>query len=186
MEAKAVELDPLLAVNYANLAMAYYMGKDYDNAISISNTGLSLNLQSFIAAANWPPLVWSYLKLKQVDKAEEIVKKISRNDPLYIELATDIAIARGEKALALTNVQKMKDHLHARLAEFYLQLEMWEKAADEIEKAYASREAGLVYYSKITIPEDYANHPALKKAFDKPELKKLFELRRKNIGVQNN
>jgi len=186
MESKAVELDPLLAVNYANLAMAYYLGKDYDNAISISNTGLSLNLQSFIAAANWPPLVWSYLKLKQVDKAEEIVKKISRNDPLYIELATDIAIARGEKALALTNVQKMKDHLHARLAEFYLQLEMWEKAADEIEKAYASREAGLVYYSKITIPEDYADHPALKKAFDKPELKKLFELRRKNIGVQNN
>ena len=28
--------------------------------------------------------------------------------------------------------------------------------------------------------------PALRKAFDKPELKKLFELRRKNIGVQNN
>jgi hypothetical protein len=41
---------------------------------------------------------------------------------------------------------------------------------------------GLVYYSKITIPEDYADHPALRKAFDKPELKKLFELRRKNIG----
>ena len=26
MESKAVELDPLLAVNYANLAMAYYIG----------------------------------------------------------------------------------------------------------------------------------------------------------------
>jgi hypothetical protein len=76
----------------------------------------------------------------------------------------------------------MKNHLHARLAEFYLQLQMWEKAAEEIEKSYASREVGLVYYSKITIPEDYADHPALRKAFDKPELKKLFELRRKNIG----
>lgn len=186
MESKAVELDPLLAVNYANLAMAYYMAKDYDNAIRISNTGLSMSLQSFIAAANWPPLVWSYLATKQFEKAEEIVKKIPQNDPLYLELATDVAIAKGENALALANLQKMKDYTHSRLAEDYLELKMWEKAADEIEKAYASREVRLVYYTKITLPEDYADHPALKKAFDKPELKKLFELRRKNIGSQNN
>ena len=67
-----------------------------------------------------------------------------------------------------------------------LQLEMWEKAAQEIEKAYASCEVGLVFYSRIILPDEYPDHPALKKAFDKPELKKLFELRRKNIGVQNN
>lgn len=186
MESKAVELDPLLAVNYANLAMAYYMAKDYDNAIRISNTGIAMNLQSFIAAANWPPLVWSYLAAKQFDKAEEIVKKIPESDPLHLELSTDIAIARGENILAIGNLQKMQNRLHARLATAYLELKMWEKAAGEIEKAYTAREVGLVYYSKMTIPEDYADHPALKKAFDKPELKKLFELRRKNIGVQNN
>jgi len=62
-----------------------------------------------------------------------------------------------------------------------LELGMWEKAAVEIEKAYASREVRLVYYTKITVPEDYADIPALRKAFDKPELKKLFELRRKNL-----
>ena len=185
MESKAVELDPLLAVNYANLAMAYYMAKDYENAIRISNTGISMNLQSFISTANWPPLVWSYLKTNQVDKAEEIVKKIPENDPIHLELATDIAIAKGENDLALGYLQKMKDHLHLRFAENYLQLKMWEKAAKEIEKAYAARKVVLVYYSRITVPEDYGDHPALKKAFDKPELKKLFELRRKNIGVQN-
>jgi len=184
MESKAVELDPLLAVNYANLAMAYYMAKDYDNAISISNTGLSMNLQSFIAAANWPPLVWSYLQTKQFDKAGEIVKKIPENDPLYLELSTNIAIAKGEKALALANLQKMKNYTHSRLAEDYLELKMWEKAAEEIEKAYASREVRLVYYTRITMPEDYADHPALKKAFDKPELKKLFAIRRQNLKSQ--
>ncbi|HEU5165578.1 MAG TPA: adenylate/guanylate cyclase domain-containing protein [Chitinophagaceae bacterium] len=184
MESKAVELDPLLAVNYANLAMAYYMAKDYENAIRISNTGISMNLQSFISTANWPPLVWSYLETNQVDKAEEIVKKIPENDPLYMDLSTDIAIAKGENDLALGYLQKMKDHLHLRFAENYLQLKMWEKAAYEIEKAYAARKVVLVYYSRITLPEDYADHPALKKAFDKPELKKLFELRRKNMGVQ--
>ena len=186
MESKAVELDPLLAVNYANLAMAYYLAKDYENAIRISNTGISMNLQSFISTANWPPLVWSYLKTNQVDKAEEIVKKIPENDPIHLELATDIAIAKGENDLAFGYLQKMNDHLHLRFAEYYLQLKMWEKAAQEIEKAYAARKVVLVYYSRITVPEDYADHPALKKAFDKPELKKLFELRRKNMGIQTN
>ena len=112
------------------------------------------------------------------------MKKIPEDDPLYLELTTSIAIARGEKALAIANLQKMKVRLHARLAEYYLQLEMWEKAAGEIEKAYISREVTLVYYSKITLPEDYSDHPALRKAFDKPELKKLFELRRKNLKAQ--
>ncbi|HET9745997.1 MAG TPA: hypothetical protein VFP97_09800, partial [Chitinophagaceae bacterium] len=185
MESKAVELDPLLAVNYANLAMAYFGAKDYDNAINISNTGLSMDLQSFNAAANWPPLVWAYLATKQFDRAGEIVKKIPLTDPLHMELKTDIAIAKEQNALALANLEKMKDRDHSRLAEYYLLLQMWDKAAQEIEKAYAAREVRLVYYTRITLPEDYADHPALKKAFDKPELKKLFELRRKNIGSQN-
>ena len=185
MESKAVELDPLLAVNYANLAMAYFMAKDYDKAIRISNIGLSMNLQSFIPAANWPPLVWSYLATKQFEKAEEIVGKIPETDQLYMELATDLALAKGENNLALENIRKMKNFRHSRLAEDYLELKMWEKAAAEIEKAYAAREVRLVYYTKITIPEDYPDHPALRKAFDKPELRKLFELRRKNIGSQD-
>ena len=108
--------------------------KDYDNAIRISNTGLSMNLQSFIAAANWPPLVWSYLEQNKFDKAEEIVKKIPENDPLYMELATDIAIARGEKALALANLQKMKDYPHSRLAEDYLELECGKKQPGKLKR----------------------------------------------------
>jgi len=184
MESKAMELDPLLSVNYANLAMAYFNSKNYEKAIEISNVGLSMNLQSFISAANYPPLVWSYLQTKQFDKAEEIVKKLTENDPLYLELTTSIAIAKGENAFAIANLRKMKDRLHSRLAEFYLQLKMWDEAANEIEKAYAAREVSLVYYSFITLPEDYAGPPALKKAFDKPELNKLFELRRKNLKSQ--
>jgi tetratricopeptide (TPR) repeat protein len=106
MELKAVELDPLLAVNYANLAMAYYTAKDYDNAIRISNDGLSMNLQSIIPAANYPPLVWSYIVTKQFDKAEEIVKKIPESDPLHLELATDIAIAKEKRPLRLQTCKK--------------------------------------------------------------------------------
>ena len=46
--------------------------------------------------------------------------------------------------LAIANLRKLKGHyLHSRLAAYYLQLKMWEKAAGEIEKAYTSREVSL-------------------------------------------
>jgi hypothetical protein len=61
---------------------------------------------------------------------------------------------------------------------------MWDKAAQSIDKAYESRDVTLVYYSRITLPDNYPDHPALKKAFDKPELNKLFEIRRKNLESQ--
>jgi hypothetical protein len=63
-------------------------------------------------------------------------------------------------------------------------LGMWDEAAQSIEKAYASHDVSLVYFSRISIPEDYPEHPALTKAFDKPELNKLFEIRRKNLKSQ--
>ncbi|HEX6847493.1 MAG TPA: hypothetical protein VF144_10980 [Chitinophagaceae bacterium] len=85
-----------------------------------------------------------------------------------------MAIARKDTSLAFANLRQVDDDRYSRLAEFYLDLGMWDKAAINIEKAYVARQVGLVYYSKITLPEDYADHPALNKAFDKPELKKLF------------
>ena len=181
MESKAVELDPLLGINYGNLAMGYYLFKEYDNAIRITNVVLSMNLQSFNPIAIYAPLVWTYLKLNQLEKAEEIVKKIPESVPLYMEVKTSIAIAKGDTNLAISNLRKMTNHSPSRLAEIYLELGMWDKAAESIEKAYSSRDVTLVYYSRITLPEDYPDHPDLKKAFDKPELNKLFEIRRKNL-----
>jgi tetratricopeptide (TPR) repeat protein len=184
MESKALELDPLLSVNYANLAATYYIFRDYENAIRISNTALSMDLKSFVPAAVYPPLVWSYIETGRLDKAEEIANKVSPTEFFYVELKTNIAVARKDTNLVLTNLRQIADDRYARLAEFYLDLGMWDKAAINIEKAYRARQVGLVYYSKIRLPDDYADHPALKKAFDKPELKKLFELRRKNLSPQ--
>ena len=184
MESKAVELDPLLGINYGNLAMAYYIFKDYDNVIKTANDFLSLDLQGFTSIGIIASLTWTYIKLNQFDKAEEILKKLTENDPLIIEIKTSIAIAKGDTNLAISNLRKMTNHASSRLAELYLDLGMWDKAAEAIEKAYASRDVTLVFYSRIKLPEDYPDHPALKKAFDKPELNKLFEIRRKNLKSQ--
>ena len=184
MESKAVELDPLLGINYGNLAMAYYIFKEYDNVIRISNVVLSMDLQSYNNIGINVPLAWTYLKLNQVNKVEEIVKKLPESDPLFMELKTSIAVAKNDLELASSYLAKMTKNSPSRLAEIYLDMKMWDKAAQMIEKAYVSRDVTLLYYSRITLPEDYPDHPALKKAFDKPELNKLFEIRRKNLKSQ--
>lgn len=184
MESKAVELDPLLGINYGNLAMAYYIFKDYDNVIKTANDFLSLDLQGFTSIGIIASLTWTYIKLNQFEKADEILKKLTENDPLIVEIKTSIAVAKGDSNLAISNLRKMTNHASSRLAELYLDLGMWDKAAESIEKAYASRDVTLVFYSRIKLPEDYPDHPALRKAFDKPELNKLFEIRRKNLKSQ--
>ena len=184
MESKAVELDPLLGINYGNLAMAYYIFKEYDSVIKTANDLLSLDLQSFNSVGINASLTWTYLKLNKIEKAEEIVNKLPESDPLSMELKTSIAFAKNDIELANSYLGKMTNHAPSRLAELYLDLGMWDKAAQSIEKAYASRDVTFVFYSRITIPEDYPDHPALKKAFDKPELNKLFEIRRKNLKSQ--
>ncbi len=181
MESKAVELDPLHGINYGNLAMAYFIFKDYEKVIQTANDFLALDLQGFTSIGIIASLSWTHLKLNQPEKVEEILKKLTENDPFIIEIKTSIAIAKGETDLAISNMSKMTNHASSRLAELYLDLGMWDKAAESIEKAYASRDVTLVFYSRIALPEDYPDHPALKKAFDKPELNKLFEIRRKNL-----
>jgi adenylate cyclase len=184
MESKAVELDPLLGINYGNLAMAYYIFEEYDNVIKTANDFLSLDLQGFTSVGIIASFTWAHIKLNQLEKAEEIANKLPESDPLRMELKTSIAIAKGDTNLAISNLHNMTNHASSRLAELYLDLAMWDKAAQSIEKAYLSREVTLVFYSRIKLPEDYPQHPALKKAFDKPELNKLFEIRRKNLKSQ--
>ena len=57
---------------------------------------------------------------------------------------------------------------------------MPDEAAIWVEKAYAERDYFLVSLYHISLPEDLPQSPALKAAFDKPELNEFFELRRKN------
>jgi hypothetical protein len=125
--------------------------------------------------------------LNRIDEAIRVygarTKKANKDSldiqQLSIEIA--IAIANNNTALALKKIQKIPESFSAIKAEYYLDLKMWDKAAELIEMAYLNRNGGLVSFSRIKLPEDYPDHPALRKAFDKPELNALFEIRRKNL-----
>ena len=177
MESKAVELDPLHAINYANLCMTYRTFNEYENAIRISDVGKSMGFWEF----GGPPMGWTYLAMNNIDMAKLVLNELPEQSGHYLELKAMITIAEGDRVGAYSIIDKMDRRIPARVAELYLALEDWENAAVWIEKAYNDRDPILVYFSLIKLPEDYPDHPALRKAFDKPELNKLFEIRRRNL-----
>ena len=177
MESKALELDPLSLTNHSNLSWAYLTFKDYENALRITNVQSSLVIDPFNNLQRIK--VMSYVGLGLLARAQAIVDSLAEEDHRYLEMKTIVAIAKGETDLAKEYIAGLEGIMLK--AQFYLNLGMWTEAAFWIEKAYENRDSGLVYFSTLTVPEDYGNTPELTKAFDKPELNKLFELRRKNL-----
>ena len=74
-----------------------------------------------------------------------------------------------------------KSHLSMYYAARLGQLE---RAGYWAETAYLSNDPDLFYpYHSLRLPEDWPQHEALRAAFDKPDLKRLFEVRRRNLAA---
>lgn len=177
MESKAIELDPLLRINHGNLAMTYLIFNSWKKAQKVySNALIVFDDSSLLVHAG----ALSYIRQNQLAEAQLIIDQMENDDRLLYVKAT-FAIVSADTSLAIKYIEAIPANYIASRAPLYLELEMWEEAAKYIEQAYAERQPQLVYYSFIKLPEDYPNHPALQKAFDKPELNALFEIRRKNL-----
>ena len=191
-EKKALEWDPLTQPNYSNLSRAYYIFGDYEDALQISQLAIS---NGFSTIGNYVEMARIYIAMDNLEAAKALDDSIA-NLPLtngnmiwyqgkLLQYHILIAIASGERERAIKLINTLSQFDPATIAEFYLDLKMWHKAARWIEKAYQQKDPILVYWSLITIPEDYPDVRALRKAFDKPELNVLFEIRRKNMSSIN-
>jgi len=76
------------------------------------------------------------------------------------------------------------ENLSAPVGHTYLNLEMYDEAALWFEKAYEERDLAPTFFSSFIVPEDLPDHTALQNSLNKPELKALFDIRRKNLGLQ--
>jgi len=176
MESKAVELDPLLPINHVNLAIAYVIFGEYENALGAVNSMFELGLYSEFNRSdlNYPkPMIQSLIKLGRFEEVMNLSDTISNN-----YLNAWIAVIKKDSAKA----KNIADQLRVgNEIEIYLALGMIKEAADGIERAYEERAPGFM--NNLTIPEDFPSHPVLQKALDKPELNALFEIRRKNLKL---
>jgi len=190
LEIKALELDPLHAINHWDLAESYAQFGDWGNSLKYSRSGLKLN-QSLIIF--YPLLVEAYKKLGHLEELENVFKNYNTDniqETNLLNIKTMFALAKGEKDVALTHLKSLEKfgeqgiYAPAFLVNFYIQLEMHEKAAYWVEKAYKNHDNYMVFGSKITLPENLPNHPALQAAIDKPEWNVLFEIRRRNLKLK--
>jgi len=190
MESRALELDPLHAVNHHDLGYAYASLGDWENALRYAKSGQSLGSPRINLL-----LLMSYIKLGQLDEAENVVAGLDdSNDNYYynLRIKTTMAIAKGESDKALSHIKLIVNeaenlNVSSEIARLYLDLGMLEDAAYWFEKAYENREFGLVVpfgTDRPILPENLPDHSALQAALDKPELNALFRIRRKNLGLK--
>ena len=193
MESRALELDPLHAVNHFDLGLAYALVGDWENALRYAKSAQALGVPF---TGNDLLLVWSYIELGRLDEAENAVAGLDdSNSNYYVNLyiKTIMAIAKGDSVKAISYIELLVNEaenlkVSSRMGTLYLDLGMHEEAAYWFEKAYEDREfelVGAVWPGGYTLPENLPDHPALQAALDKPELNALFEIRRKNLGLTN-
>jgi len=182
IEGKALELDPRMAINFSNLIWAYMAFEDWDNVIRVNNLAKSLSI-SLIGGDEMTRALIN-LKKGNIDRAQEIMDSVQHiSGPGEYQARTVLAFAKADWSAQEIEqlVEKYPENFLAMRAEAYLKLKQWDKASYWLEQAYSERDPALVYLPRILLPEDYPDHPALQKAFDKPELNALFEIRRKNL-----
>ena len=194
MESRALELDPLHPINHTDLAYAYALVGEWENALRYAKSAQGMSVHY---AGNDLLLVWSYIELGRLDEAENAVAGLDDNNYNYFHslyIKTFMAISMGESKIALSYIELMVNatekpkYVSFQIGLSYLDLGMLEEAAYWLEKAYENREFELVFSLRPgshLLPENLPDHPALQAALDKPELNALFEIRRKNLILTN-
>jgi hypothetical protein len=134
-------------------------------------------------------LVWSLADTKRFDEAEAIVRKFSEGPDFdrftWLQMKASVEIAEGKPKEARTSLREMEAMVEAgtgipsTVFPLYLRLGDLDRGAAWFEQGYAARDSNIILPDNF-VPEQYSSDPAFLARFDKPGMKELFEIRRKN------
>ncbi|MDH5398926.1 MAG: hypothetical protein OEX02_12320, partial [Cyclobacteriaceae bacterium] len=188
-EKRAYDLDPLHPIQSNDLSVAYQNFGYYEEVEKYAR--ISIQLDSFLLAAI-DNLVDAYIVLERYDDAEQIVRNYPSPDRfMELKLMNKMAIIHLNKgevdhaaqiALELEKVAEKEEFFASYMTILYHRLGNDEKAVYWMEKALARKDYYLLMDWQFTLPEQFPENSAFRKAFDSPELQELFRIRRKNTG----
>jgi TolB-like protein/Tfp pilus assembly protein PilF len=188
LEGAAVRLDPLRAFNHSDLAHAYHVAGDCQQALEYARSGNALD-----ALMPWAhlELVLCNIELGRMDQATEALSQakaaLSAATLDFLMLDFWLAHGQGREAEArrfLQNLSSEPDeqgHSPARIGYAWLLLGEPEKALEWLERAYRDRDWSLV----ISEPIDFdriAADPVVREVLRHPELAVLGALRQRQAG----
>src|SRR5262249_1066193 len=139
---KARELDPLSSIIARNLAIPYYLNRDYARALELVQQANELG-PAF--SSSWE--VGAYIQNKLFDEALAGLEKAERerkSDPILIHSAGLVYAARGERAEALRIIKELEEMPgvswnHWKIAKVYAALNEKELALTWLERGMAAR-----------------------------------------------
>ncbi len=182
-EQRAVELDPLFAVNHSDLGWVLLMRHRYPEALENGEHALRLD-PNYWTAHDMRARV--YLGMGKLDEALAEVGKMARINPgsaNEIDLRGRIALARGDLAEARRQLEeglrraRAGETLDYGNAQLQAGLGEHEAAARSLERAFALRDPYFVSETETIQIGQWPDHAGIRAVLMRPELAPMFARR---------
>jgi len=189
LELKAIDLDPLAAVHYSDIAFVMYVMGRYEEGVAYSRTSARLAPDSIDRS---DPLIYGLVRTGHYEEAMQHIRRLEQlpgsNDSivnawmcfLYYQQADEQNL-RKKVNERVENMQSGSGEFGYALAAFYT---AWLDGADAalplLAKAYERQEWILTWPDFFYLPEDVSDDPDWLAFWQQPRLAELIELRRQN------
>jgi len=194
VEKRAIELDPLAAVHYSDLAFLMLLLHRNEEALEAAQTSARLAPDSY---DRLEPLIVTLIWLGKYGQAIETIDMAEDKlaaDPGYVSYwrcmlyyhQGDRENLRRQLEKRLESASQTDDYYPASVTAFFvLWLDGVEAALPLYEKSYEEEEVFLGWPEYFYLPEDVSDDPAWTAFWQKPGLAKLMEIRRANGPYEN-
>ena len=186
-EGAAARLEPLSATHQHDLAIVHYMLAEFDRAIELETLAVGLNPEFNNA---WEGLGRLYLKQGRDDELRSLISaQRNRLGRFAYIFEIQLGLKNGEhgavKAIVAELIELDEFKLASNTVKAYLYALLGDdlNAAKYFELAYTSNDPIIVSPLFFYVPEDWPDHPGLRAAMSKPDLIRLYDLRRHNIAA---
>jgi adenylate cyclase len=188
-ERKAIELDPLKAVNHSDLGWRLVSIRRCDEAVIQADRALALD-PDFLMGHDLR--VVALACLGRLDEARAAAQPIrNTGEQAYADFMDAVIAEIGGAAGAEFEGHdlRMREHAEAGRSAYWPAAVTADLAGDPeaaatlLRRSFDAGEAWVVNEVWRRLPEDWSDHPDIQAALDRPGLRELFEIRRRNLAA---
>jgi adenylate cyclase len=188
-ERKAIELDPLKAVNHSDLGWRLVSIRRCDEAVIQADRALALD-PDFLMGHDLR--VVALACLGRLDEARAAAQPIrNTGEQAYADFMDAVIAEIGGAAGSEFEGHdlRMREHAEAGRSAYWPAAVTADLAGDPeaaatlLRRSFDAGEAWVVNEVWRRLPEDWSDHPDVQAALDRPGLRELFEIRRRNLAA---
>jgi adenylate cyclase len=188
-ERKAIELDPLKAVNHSDLGWRLLALRRCDEALVHAERALAVD-PNFLMGWDLKANVLICLeRYEDARTASQVLRAAGEHASADINDVWGRAMAADRPQELRASLQLIREQVEAGRVSYYLAAVIAdlagepETAAAWLNRSFEAGEAWVLGDPWRLLPEDWSDHPAVRAALDRPRLTELFDIRRRNLAA---